>query len=355
MSNGKLPVLLVFILLATILPTQAQELSPAKAIQISQAEAPILYGADFAVAEDGVIFMTDSKDGNIKCYDPDGRLLAVIGRRGPGPEEFLGPSFCDYQASRLSVLDGFKIKVFERKARAALAKIGEIPCMACTSDVILSGKGVLVDAYIRTKEGKFSLTLRGLDGSVEYLLPNYLRYGFKSEGEHNTSYSDLSMLTSQRGFLSVLGDKVYFVFDARPIVTSLNLDGSRPSVFGGTSANYREPSVNQAIRNNFKSGSGDVIRRERNKVSCITGILADQGFVGVLFSNYDAEAELWRLYLQRYDPAGKLLSESLLREAVNYGSFFNYYYQRGSGVLYIMSERYGDEADDYRVLGYKIR
>ncbi len=188
-----LSILLVSSLLATFLPAKAQELSPAQVIPISQSEVPILYASDFAIAEDGVIFIPDGKDGNIKCYEPDGTLLKVIGRRGPGPGELRTPDFCDYQAPFFSVLDAFKIHIYERKGRAELVKIAEISCMACTSDVILSGKGVLVDAYVHYKDGKFCLTLRSFDDNVKHLLPNYRRYGFKSEGEHRTSFSTCSI------------------------------------------------------------------------------------------------------------------------------------------------------------------
>ena len=357
MISKVLSVLLAFTFLATQLPAQSQEVSPASSTQIAQAGAPLLYAGDFVVAEDGVIFISDAKDGNIKCYSPEGKLLNVISRRGPGPDELMGPSFCDYRAPYLSVVDvpKFKVLIYERKGRADLAKVAEVPCMVCTSDVILSGKGVLVDAYFHSEDGKFCLTLRGFDDTIKPLLANYRRYGFKSEGEYNTSYLDLSMLTEQRGFLSVLGNRVYFVFDARPIVTSLNLDGSGIATFRALSPNYREPRFNGRIRDAFKAGRGKEMGEERNKVSYITGILTDDGVVGVLFSNYDASSETWKLYLQRYDLAGKFISESLLRDAVNYVNLFKYYFQRESGILYVMAEKYGDETDDYLILGYRLR
>jgi len=339
-----------------ILPAQDQELSPATAVKISQAEALILYASDFAIAEDGVIFIPDGKDGNIKLYEPDGTLLKVIGRRGPGPEEFRAPAFCDYKTPFLSVLDLFKVHIYERKGRADLAKVAEISCMACTSDVILSGKGVLVDAFVHHNDGKFSLTLRSFADTVKHLLPSYRRYGFKSEREYKVSYLDLHMLTSGRGYLSVWENRVYFILDARPIVTNFNLDGSEIATFRTLSPNYREPRINARIRDNFSKRRSSELITERNKVSKITGILADDQMVGVLFCNYDAPSDTWKLYLQRFDKAGKLVSESLLREAVNYRAIFSYYFQRESGVLYVMAERYGDETtDDYRILGYKLR
>lgn len=340
-------------------PAQSRDLSPSKTIHVSQTDAFLLYGADFVVAEDGVIFVADAKDGNIKCYDPEGKLLKVVGRRGPGPEEFGSPTFCDYQTPFLSVLDSpkFKVHIYERKGRADLVKVAEIPCMMCTSDIILSAKGVLVDAYIHTNKGKFFLTLRAFrDDVIDYLLPIERKYGYESERSYKGNHEDLSKLTAGRGFLSILGNKVYYVPDIRLKITALRLDNLEVVTFGSPSPNYREPKVNQTIRDAFANKEGEPVNRERKKVSYITGILSDERMVGVLFSNYDVPSDTWKLYLQRYDPAGKLLSEDFLREATNYFSLFNYYFHRESGVLYVMAERYGDDTtDDYRILGYKLR
>ena len=355
-----LAALLAFSLLAGLLPAQTRELAPATAIRISQTDALLLYAADFAVAEDGVIFITDAKDINIKLYDPGGKLLKVIGGRGLGPEEFEGPYLCDYQAPFLSVLDSpkFKVHIYERKGKSDLVKVAEIPCMMCTSDVILSGKGVLVDAVAHDNGKKFFLTLRGFkDDVIKPLLPIERRYGYDSVSAYKANYNDLSMLTEQRGYLTISGKKAYFVFDVKPKVTAVDLDDLELVTFGGPSANYRQPRINMTIREAFfKPGKEDDLLRERNKVSYITGILSDEDMVGVLFSNYDAPSESWKLYLQRYDATGKFLSESLLRDAVNYGNRFSYFFQRESGFLYIMTEKYGDDAtDDYRILGYKLR
>ncbi len=332
---------------------------PSSAITISQAEAPVLYASDFAVAEDGIIFIADAKDGNIKCYDPEGKLLSVTGRRGPGPEEFGGPYFCDYQAPFLSVLDSpkFKVHIYERAGMAKLSKVGEIYCMMCLSDVILSGKSVLVDAPINIGENAFFLTKRDFgDKVIRYLCPQWRRYGYESKKAYEANYSDIAMLTAQRGFISVTGNRGFYVSDVRLKIAGFNLDGLEVVSFGTPSANYREPRINQKIRNAFEKKESEPIRREREKVSYITGILSDEHMVGVLFSNYDVSSNSWKLYLQRYGLAGNLLSEDILFDATNYDSLFNYYFQRETGILFVMSEIYGDDStDDYKILGYRLR
>jgi len=335
--------------------TDAQDIQPFRTISLSQEEALILYASDFVVAEDGFIFVTDGKDCNIKCYDQTGKLVGVTGRRGPGPEEFSAPYYCDYQAPYLAILDLMKIIIYQRDGKGGLSRIDEIDCMACTSDIALWGKNVIVDAYVAHQNEKYGLTLRGFDAkALKGLLSLERRYGFDSIGAYERNREDLTMLTQQSGFLSVTGDYLYYVLDARMKITRVNIVNQEIMTFGKPSASYREPRINRTIRNAFANKESAPVANERKKVSFITGIISTNGMIGVLFSNYDATADNWRLYMQRYDQKGELISECHLCDAVNYGNHYNYFFR--DNVLYVLSERYGnDSTDKYDILGYKIQ
>lgn len=348
---------LAFVCSSSFPTADVQDIRPFRTISLSQEEALILYASDFVVAEDGLIFVTDAKDGNIKCYDQTGKLIGVTGRRGPGPEEFSSPAYCDYQAPFLAILDPprMKIIIYQRDGKGGLSRIDEIDCMACTSDIALWGKNVIVDAYVAQQNNKYGLTLRGFGAkTLKGLLSLDRRYGFDSLGSYERNREDLSMLTQQSGFLSVTGDLLYFVLDARMKITRVNLGNQELMTFGKPSASYREPRINQTIRNAFANKESAPVAIERKKVSFITGIISTDEMSGVLFSNYDATAENWRLYMQRYDPKGELISEYHLCDAVNYGQLYNYFFR--DNVLYVLSERFGDDSTDkYDILGYRIQ
>jgi hypothetical protein len=345
---------LVFVWSLTFSTADAQDIRPFRTISLSQEEALILYASDFVVAEDGLIFVTDGKDCNIKSYNQTGKLIGVTGRRGPGPEEFSGPAYCDYQAPYLAILDFMKIIIYQRDGKGRLSRIDEIECMACTSDIALWGKNVIVDAYVAQQNNKYGLTLRGFGTRVlKGLLPLERRYGFNSIGSYERNREDLSMLTQQSGYLSVTGEHLYFVLDARMKITRVNIVNQEVMTFGKPSASYREPRINQTIRNAFANKESDPVANERKKVSFITGIISTDEMIGVLFSNYDSTADNWRLYVQQYDPKGELISEYRLCDAANYGQLYNYFFR--DNVLYVLSERYGDDSTDkYDILGYRI-
>jgi hypothetical protein len=71
----------------------------------------------YAVSSQGVVFVSDSSEQNIKVFDPDGRYLRTIGAKGEGPGEFgsVGQMAAlpdgrllvlDYRARRTSLFDG---------------------------------------------------------------------------------------------------------------------------------------------------------------------------------------------------------------------------------------------------------
>ena len=63
--------------------------------------------AGFVVLEDGNFLFTDFKDkeNQIKIFNEDGKLIRAWGNMGPGPDEFGGLGFLDYQKPYLAVAD----------------------------------------------------------------------------------------------------------------------------------------------------------------------------------------------------------------------------------------------------------
>jgi hypothetical protein len=74
--------------------------------------APIVRFSGLAVARDGRIALGDWSEKHVKIFSPNGRLLAVLGRKGTAPGEFLLPRNPRFDASgRLHVADGVQPRV----------------------------------------------------------------------------------------------------------------------------------------------------------------------------------------------------------------------------------------------------
>jgi hypothetical protein len=74
--------------------------------------------ADLAVDAAGNVYIADSRNHRIQVFDPEGRYLRTIGRKGQGPGEFMSAGSIDfYSDGRLHVLDNSqrRIQVFTPK------------------------------------------------------------------------------------------------------------------------------------------------------------------------------------------------------------------------------------------------
>lgn len=102
--------------------------------QPDSAPLGLVSGIDFAA--DGSFVVADVRGSRITRYGPDGRLLAVLGRRGRGPGEFQAPLFpvlddrgrihvLDLQQPRISVFnpDGSLLRMVPT---SGLGRIGEL-------------------------------------------------------------------------------------------------------------------------------------------------------------------------------------------------------------------------------------
>ncbi len=74
--------------------------------------------ADLAVDAAGNIYITDSRNQRIQVFDPEGRYLRTVGRKGQGPGEFMATGSLDFDGEGcLRVLDNGqrRIQVFTPK------------------------------------------------------------------------------------------------------------------------------------------------------------------------------------------------------------------------------------------------
>ena len=90
------------------LPGFLSEFRLVDSIELEQRpDLPIVRVSGLALSPDRRLALGDASEGNVKLFDTQGRLLAVLGRSGSGPGEFQQPRFPRFdRAGRLFVGDG---------------------------------------------------------------------------------------------------------------------------------------------------------------------------------------------------------------------------------------------------------
>lgn len=314
----------------------------------------------FAVTEDEMFILPDAKAGDIKLYNNRGKLMKIWGRRGPGPDEFGSPFFCDYKNSTYIHLDAGKntISIYKRIEPLKFARLHELLCPGCLSDVRLFKDGVLIDSYAIDSNGnEFSLYFKNFEGEkTHHILPLYLKYGFESENQYKTNFNDISPI-GVFAYFSIWDNFIFYVWEGRLKILKINLGTKRIEVFGQETKNYIRPKVTKGILEARRKRKGEIESKEKEKMSWIRGVNANKNIIFLYYVNFNKEMSLWEAFLQFYDHAGKLLHEQRLNEAVSYLRYGPpLFYSQSNNRIYLLSRRLNKEnyLDEYEVLKYKI-
>jgi len=331
---------------------------------ISIEEGALFHSGFFVVLEDGNLLFTDIRDKNnqIKVFNEDGKLIKAWGKMGPGPDEFGGLGFPDYQSPYLAVADAGKhrIHVFEKLQNYEFKKIGEFLAWELSSHIKIYGKHVLLCGYIVSRNGKkYKLFMRDFNGKeTKYILPLENHYGARSMSEHEKIQEKVSGL-SPLAFLDVYQDTVFYVSDVRLRVAKIDLGSKKIELIGKEPENFRALAMNKKTRDALldpqtgKEVAEDMITRH----SFVSGIFADKDFAGVLYVNREKKInnELFFVpHIQIFDHSGKLLHGQPLASFFSEERYIELFYQKDKRHLYLCSIISGKDAIKYVVYKFSI-
>lgn len=331
---------------------------------ISINEDALFVSGFFAVLEDGNLLFTDIRDENnqLKVFNEDGKLIKAWGKMGPGPNEFSGLGFLDYQSPYLAVADAGRnrIHVFEKLQNYEFKKIGEFLAWELSSHIKIYEKNVLMCGYIVSPKGKeYVLFMRDFNGKeTKFILPLENRYGTRSMSKQKKIREGVSGL-SALAFLDVYQDTVYYVSDVRLRVAKIDLKSKKIEFIGKEPKNFRALAMNKKTRNallNPQTGK-EVEEDIMNRHSFVSGIFADKDFVGVLYVNREKKInnELFFVpHIQIYDHSGKLLHGQPLAPFFSEERFTPLFYQKDERYLYLCSIISGEDTIKYVVYKFSI-
>jgi len=327
-------------------------------------EEALFVSGFFVVLEDGNLLFTDIRDENnqFKIFNEDGKLIKAWGKMGPGPDEFGGLGFLDYQSPYLAVADAGKhrIHVFEKLQKYEFKKISEFLAWELNSHIKIYEKNVLLCGYIVSPKGRgYMLFMRDFNGKeTKYILPRENIYGAKSAKEHEKISEEVRGVSSM-GFFDIYKDTVFFVSDVRLRIVKIDLKSKKIEFIGKEPKNFRALAMNKRTRDAFmnpqtrKEFTADIITRH----SFVSGIFADKDFVGVLYVNREKKIgeELYFVaYIQIYDHSGKLLHEQPLDYFFTEDRYIPLFYQKDKRNLYLCSIVSGKESIKYVVYKFSV-
>ncbi|HDQ15870.1 MAG TPA: hypothetical protein ENN45_02305, partial [Bacteroidetes bacterium] len=291
----------------------------------------------FTVLDDGSFLFTDIRDENnqFKILNKDGKLIKAWGKKGPGPDEFGGLGFLDYQSPYLAVADAGKqrIHVFEKLQNDEFKKISDFLAWEINDHIKIYKKNVLINGYIVSPKGRgYVLFMRDFTGkNTKYILPREKVYGDMSAREYEKTKEAVSGI-SYIAFIDIYEDTVFYVSDVRLGIAKINLRSKTIDFIRKEPKNFRALAMNKKTREMLMNPQDGVDKFEDilTKHSFVSGIFADKDFVGVLYVNREKKInnELFFVpYLQIYDHSGELLHEQPLAPFFSEERFTPLFYQ----------------------------
>jgi hypothetical protein len=319
----------------------------------------------FVVLEDGNFLFADYKDkeNQLKVFNEEGKLIKAWGRMGPGPDEFGGLGFLDYQSPYLAVADAgrHRISVFEKIKNYELKKIGDILAWQQEGTIKIYQKNILMHGYIVSPEGeKYILFMRDFSGrQTEYILPLEHNYGARSMSEYKKIREEVDIFLPL-SFMDIYEDTLFYVTDVRLKVDKINLKTKKIEIIGEEPPNFKNLSIDKKTKNmvmdpNYSKGLfQDIVTRH----SFVSGIFADKDFVAVIYVNREkknGDNLYWVPYIQIYDHSGKVLHQQSLAPFFSEDRMIPLFYQKDKGYLYLCSIISGEAAYQYEIYKYYVQ
>ncbi|MGC8746528.1 MAG: hypothetical protein ACP5SQ_07880 [Candidatus Saccharicenans sp.] len=318
----------------------------------------------FAALEDGNFLFTDLKDkeNQLKLFNEEGKLVKAWGRMGPGPDEFGGLGFLDYQSPYLAVADAgrHRICVFEKVKNYEFKKIGEFLAWQQEGTIKIYQKNVLMHGYIVSpEEEKYKLFMRDFSGQkTKYILPIEYDYGAKSMSEYQKIREELDIFFSIT-FMDIYEDTLFYVRDVRLKVDKIDLKSKKIEIIGKEPRNFRTLSRDRKTKNMLmdRSSSKDLFQDIVTRHSFVSGIFADKDFVAVIYVNREkkiGDTLYWVPYIQIYDHSGKVLHEQCLAPFFSEDRFIPLYYQKDKHQFYLCSITSSEVSYQYEIYKYSV-
>lgn len=351
---------MVFILPDICFPLQI------KLIKVIQIPKELLFVSGyFVVLETGSLLFTDIRDQNnqLKLFNENGQLEKSWGKMGPGPEEFDGLGYLDYQAPFLAIADAGKRKIylFEISGNGEFLKLGEIGAWEMNGPIKIYDKNkLLITGYNVSSDNRgYAVFMRDLlEKDTRYVLPNEYKFGAKSEGEHKRIFEEVRGL-SWLSYLDVFEDTAFYISSVRLKVVKINLKSGKIELFGKTPGNFRPVSMDKRTREALIDPRKGKEIQEKIFDSCsfVGGIFVDKEFVAIIYVNREKtlkNSKYFVPYVQLYDHAGKLLNTIPISEFYSEENFTPLFYNREDRLLYLCSIIYNYDAIQYAIYKYKV-
>ncbi len=312
---------LFFILFSYAIPSLISEPINTKLISKFPLEhkEPIGRAWGFAVDENEDIYFPDRPFGHIKIFTSEGKLKKVFGKKGAGPNEFVGLGRIKIAHNKICVQDfGLLRYIIYDKEFNELSRFFYL--ISGGEEFVIDGERLITSGYLRDKDGEFKGIIMDLKGNI---LKKLMRITYPPNDAWNR-ITGLSLFVD----ISEKGD-IFFAKSSEVKFYKFTKEGELIKTFGKNPSYFLPPRRTSDFEKMLRWGRApEGIKAGEDwysSFSWVSGLFVLKEFLGIAIRRYNKEEKKWDCFLQFYDLDGKILREKVeLKEAgdSSYNGFY---------------------------------
>jgi hypothetical protein len=314
----------------------------------------------FAVTEDSLYLVLDLKDGDIKVFDLKGRFVRRMGGKGHGPGEFLQPRACDYLDRRFVVLDlDRRVYMLLTRDKESILKESKIlRSIYMGNDLaLMKDEKLLLAGYIPGKDGKewglFTYDFK--NGHYDYLVPDWIKYGFQSAKAYESAREDTWAIGSSE-YCDWWGDNAYLAWIGDLKVFKFDMKTRQIQIFGKKTGNYSQPVPSTQLTKTLKERNFDAYGKLRDNFSLLMGIFTNKNYLLLSYMKPKTKGQkINSRMLQFYTLDGAFINEVQITQGEGCGLYLSK--DRDDDILYMLQIVYAndDETEEkFKITRFKM-
>ena len=338
-------------LYALLCPLIAIEVRLIKEIHLQEKAAFLQRPSSFVKTADGLFVISDFQAGDLKLYRSSGELLKTFGRKGQGPDEFLGPFKLSFCAPLLGVVDIDRRMVFilNIKADGNLKTSQYFSCPGGAENISLSEDRVTVSGYYVDPHGVAWSVYQYVFTSKK-IVPIFLRheiFGFSSRGHYEKNFLKEVAPLGMKILCEQHHADAFAVWDANLRIFKKNIWTGEVKTFGQKTSRYVQPQNTKELEKAKKERNIKKVQEEIDKFSYILTIAVTNNLVILIYRDPKDQDRI----VQAYDFSGNFLGETEIPSPAERGMF---YVSKDEPLIHELSYEESLTSGLYKIRTYKM-
>ncbi|MBC7362407.1 MAG: hypothetical protein H5U06_09020 [Candidatus Aminicenantes bacterium] len=344
-------IVIIFIIYCLSYPLLAVEVILKGEIILREDITVLQRPSSFAKTKDGFFVISDFQAGDLKIYTSSGDFLKTFGRKGQGPDEFLGPLKISYYHPRIGIVDVDRliISVIEIKNNWELRTIHSFVCQGGVDTIVMSSDRITVAGYYVDKNGETWSVYQYLVGTKE-ILPVFLTheiFGFSTNEDFQKNYINEIVPLGLKILCEQHNEDVFGVWVSNLRILKKNLKTGEVKTFGKKTPRYLQPLPTRELKRAMQERNPRKVQKEIDKYSRIMTIGINRGLFILIYRDPKA----WKSIIQVYDFDGNFQGETEIPSPSESGMF---YIPRDEGFIYELTYDDTSPPGIYKIRYYKL-